>query len=149
MKGVCIAAAVLLLASSSQTRSQDAYSSAGEFAVFADLRSYQEVDFSRCAELYLASLNYEGCSEIIECGLAQVVMLKLAHPLAENRALRNRINDLALNGETPAIRHKAHLTTLVFDRPEWFVFEKHCKYSCGDKLFTALAERVQQKTLAL
>ena len=149
MMRLCIAATVLLVGFSSQARSQNEHSSAEDFAVFADIGSYQRVDFARCAELYLGSLTYRDCDEIVECGLAQVVMLKLAQPLAEHNVLRNRIDELAISGKTPAIRYKAHLTTMVFDHPEWFAFEKYCQHKCGDTLFGALAARVQKKTLAL
>jgi hypothetical protein len=126
--------------------------SAGEnsvLSVFADLKSYQECNMNRYEKNFLGSLNYPDCSEIIECGLAQVAMIKLAQPQTPLRKLKNKIDELIANGETPDVRYKAYLANVVFEHPEYFIFEKYGTYADGDELFAALAERLQKKLLVV
>jgi hypothetical protein len=119
------------------------------YKVFADLMSYQTCDVQRYGKNYLGSLEYSGCNEIVECGLAQVAMLKLAQPNCKNNPIKNKVDELAIHGDTPAIRYKAYLTSMVFEHPELFVYEKYGSYNDGNELFTALAQRLQTEALAI
>ncbi len=120
----------------------------GAYAVFADLKFYQDCDMWRYEKNFLGSLNYEDCSEIVECGLAQVVMIKLAQPRNQLKKLEKRIDELIIDGETADVRYKAYLASVVFDRPELFNSEKYGSYVDGDGLFRAIAERLQKQLLA-
>jgi hypothetical protein len=118
-------------------------------SAFAELKCYQECDMHKYERNYLGSLNYPDCDEIIECGLAQIAMIKLAQPETPLRQLERKIDELISSGETPGVRFKAYLTSVVFEHPEWFIYEKYGTYADGDALFNALAERLQKKLLAL
>jgi hypothetical protein len=122
--------------------------SANGYRTFPDLKSYQDVSFERVARSYLGSLEYRGCNEIVEGGLAQIAMLKLAQPNGEHKAVEKQLNALALDGETPTVRYKAYLTSMVFTNPNLFTGEKFGDYNNGDELFTALAQRLQKEALA-
>jgi hypothetical protein len=117
-------------------------------SALGDLKSYQDFDLSRYEKNFVASLEYPDCNDIVEAGLAQVAMLKLAQPIAPCKRLRSRVEDLAITGETPAIRFKAYLTSMVFEHPELFIYEKYGTYTNGEQLFTALARRMTKEILA-
>jgi hypothetical protein len=119
------------------------------YKVFAELKSYQECNVGKYARNFMNSLEYPDCSEIVECGLAQIAMLKLAQPNCKNAMIKDKIDDLAMNGETPAIRYKAYITSMVFENPGMFVYEKYGSYECGDDLFRALSKRMEQTMLAV
>jgi hypothetical protein len=118
------------------------------FRMFAELKSYQELDFISVTKRYLGSLEYRECNEIIECGLAHVAMLILAQPTVTFEPLNEKLDDLAINGETPAIRYKAYLARMVNEQPDLFVYEKYGDYKNGDELFTALGQRLLKEALA-
>lgn len=115
--------------------------------VFAEFQSYRECDLARFERNFVSSLEYPADC-IIEAGLAQVAMLKLAQPQTECNKLRRRVDELAIHGESPAIRYKAYLTSMVFDHPDLFVYEKYGEYESGEQLFTALAQRLEKEALA-
>jgi hypothetical protein len=117
------------------------------YEVFADLKSYQECDLSRYEKNFLSALDYRECNEIVECGLAQVAMVKLAQPDAKCKLLQKKVDELTIHGETPSIRYRAYLTGMVFEHPELFIYEKYGNYQNGDELFNALAERLQIESL--
>lgn len=150
MKTKGILAIALFVATCAATASaQERIPGDSGIRVFADLKSYQDLDVQRYGKNFIPSLEFTSCNDIVEAGLAQVAMLKLAQPKAELKALENKIDELALHGETPAIRYKAYLTSMVFEHPEMFVYEKYGDYADGDQLFTALAERLRMETLAV
>lgn len=117
-------------------------------SVFAEFRSYQECNLARYEKNFVGSLEYPAHC-IVEAGLAQVAMLKLAQPQTECKTLKRKVDELAIHGETPAIRYKAYLTSIIFEHPELFVYEKYGSYESGDQLFTALAQRMQKEALAV
>jgi hypothetical protein len=117
-------------------------------SVFADLKSYENCNMKRFEKNFLGSLNYADCNEIVECGLAQVVMIKLAQPETGLKTLKRKIDELIVKGETPDVRYKAYLTSAVFERPLLFSDEKYGMYVDGDELFTAIALKLQRTLLA-
>jgi hypothetical protein len=129
-------------------RAEEPVSGTYVIRAFDDLKGYQEADFDHAAKAYLGSLDYDGCPEIVEGGLAQLTMMKLAQPGSNQRAIVRKLNDLAVQGETPAIRFKAYLASMVFSNAELFPSEKFGRYSSGDELFAAIASRLQKATLA-
>ncbi len=139
----------LLLVIAIQANAQTRIRGDPPYKMFAELNSYRNLNFDRASKAYLGSLNYSSCYEIIECGLAHVAMLRLAQPKATSKSLTNKVEELAIRGETLAIRYKAYLTSMVFVHPELFTYEKHGDYKNGDELFTALAQRLQEEALAV
>lgn len=143
-----LAIAFVIVASNATVDAQERIPGVVGYRVFADLKSYQEVSLEKYGKNFLGSLNYSSCNEIIECGLAQVCMWKLAQPNSKESALKDKIDELAIRGDTPAIRYKAYLTSMVFEHPELFVYEKYGDYKDGSALFTALAQRLQKEALS-
>jgi hypothetical protein len=139
---------LLAFAVAAYAQDQEKVPLSATYKVFADLKSYQECDVGKYAKNFINSLEYLDCSEIVECGLAQIAMLKLAQPNCQNAMIKEKVDNLAMNGETPAIRYKAYITSMVFENPDLFVYEKYGNYECGDDLFRALSERMQQTILA-
>lgn len=129
-------------------RGQDNVTNSATLQVFSDLKSYEDCDMGRYESNYLGSLNYSACNTIVESGLAQVAMIKLAQPNTELKKLKQQIDELVVNGATARIRYKAYLASIVFAQPEIFFTEKHGTYMNGEELFTALAERLQKELLA-
>ncbi|MEK7249476.1 MAG: hypothetical protein AAB209_03535 [Bacteroidota bacterium] len=142
------AIAVVVAACVATASAQERIPGSAGYPIFADLKSYQEFDVNRFGKNFLGSLEYADCNDIVECGLAQVAMLKLAQPAAQLNVLKKKVDGLALHGDTPAVRYKAYLTSMVFEHPELFIYEKYGTYLTGEELFTALAQRLQIEALA-
>ncbi|MBI5472701.1 MAG: hypothetical protein HY961_10195 [Ignavibacteriae bacterium] len=117
-------------------------------SVFCSLESYAAFNLKKYEKNFLGSLEYPA-NEIVEAGLAQIAMLKLAQPQTPCNKLKRKIDDLALNGATATVRYKAYLTNMVFEHPELFESEKYGLYLEGDDLFRALSERLSLETLAV
>ncbi len=144
-----LAIALVVAACAAAASAQERIPGNSPYRVFADLKSYQECDLSRYEKNFLSSLDYRECNEIVECGLAQVAMLRLAQPNAKCKLLQMKVDELTIHGETPSIRYRAYLTSMVFEHPELFVYEKYGSYNDGDELFAALAQRLQKEALVV
>lgn len=148
MQQAALAAALLLAVFAMRAQASEPTSDPVAIRTFADLTSYQNISFERAAKSYLGSLEFKGCAEIVEGGLAQLAMLKLAQPGGKQRAIENKLSDLAVDGESPTVRFKAYLASTVFTNPNLFQSEQFGNFTTGDELFAALASRLQKETLA-
>ena len=128
-------------------KGQENVSTDADPSAFCSLRSYEECDLKKYEKNFLGSLDYPA-NEIIESGLAQVAMLKLAQPQTQCKKLKKKVDDLALHGATATVRYKAYLTGMVFEHPELFPYEKYGSYRDGDELFRVLSQQLSRETLA-
>jgi hypothetical protein len=119
----------------------------GAECVFAPLSSYLAADFRRVEKHFVWTL---GCpvDKVLESVIGEVARLKLAQPGCCSEMIQERLADLAVNGNTPCVRYKAALTSLLFDMPEIFVYEGPVEYATGEELFSAIARRLEVQLLA-
>ena len=142
-------AALLIAACATMSNAQGIIPANTGYSEFAELKDYEELNVLRYGNNFLGSLEYASCNPIVESGLAQIAMLKLAQPKAPLETLKKKIDELTLHGGTPAIRYKAYLTGMVFEHPELFVYEKYGTYVDGEAFFSALGRRLQKEALAV
>jgi hypothetical protein len=86
---------------------------------------------------------------VVESALAQIAWAKLNVASYDFSAMRAVLNKLAIYGQTPEIRYKAYLVTLVFDHTELFRDVLGKEYADGTDLFSAISERVRRSLLTL
>jgi hypothetical protein len=90
----------------------------------------------------LASAN-EG---VVQSTIGIVLQWRLISPQEDLSRLERKINDLALNGSSPAIRFKASLASLVIDKPTIVNFDVAACDDCGE-LFDAITSDVRQMVI--
>jgi hypothetical protein len=112
------------------------------------LQNFSAAEKERMDKSYAISLNftYNG---IVESALAVVTMVKLDVPADEFPMIKDKIDDLTVNGATPVIRYKAYLAKAVFANPAMFKEEAAHQYSNPDAFFSAMAERMTKTLLSL
>jgi len=62
-------------------------------------------------------------------------------------AIRDEIKDIAVNGDTPVIRYKAYLATLVFQDPREFESAVGSVSPESNQFFSTVADRVSKRLL--
>lgn len=94
----------------------------------------------------LASRN-EG---VVQSAIGIVLQWRLINPAEDLSCLEKKINDLALEGASPAIRFKASLASLVMDKPSLVNFDPAACEDCGqlfDSITAAAREMVISQTV--
>lgn len=99
------------------------------------------------AEKNYAAAFETGNDGAIMSGLAAVAVMKAAYPDRPFTSVLHRVEELATTGHTPAIRHRAYLTLLVFTSPEMLAGVDLGRAD-ADKVFATIAERVAESMLS-
>lgn len=107
---------------------------------------------SRCDAAGKCVKNYVRCFEsgnngVVESATGMAAMLRLACPHANLEPLNHKLDSLAVNGETPAIRYKAYLAGLVFDSPSLYADIATRRYASSDEFLAAVARRLNESIL--
>ena len=113
---------------------------------FSTLEKHQKADLEKAACQYSEDLK-SGNAGVIESALAHVIRMKLFVPELSCPDLEMGLRLLAVTGETPGIRHRAYLATLVFDSPALFKEEATRLYDGPDEIFWSVASRVNVAVL--
>ncbi|MCK5571912.1 MAG: hypothetical protein KAJ12_04095 [Bacteroidetes bacterium] len=143
-----IAVALLLVAVVSQAGSQGAARANEELRIFAQLSSYQTANMERLEKSFLGSLNYPH-DAVIESAIAEITRLKIAQQSCCSKAIEKKLAELAVEGNTPAIRYKAALALILFDQPDIFVEEVTVDFGNPEELFMAISRRLEKELLVL
>jgi hypothetical protein len=143
-----VAVAILLVAVVSQASSQDVARANDELRIFAQLSAYQEANMDRLEKAFLGSLNYPH-DAVIESAIGEVTRLKIAQQSCCSEAIEEKLAELAVEGNTPAVRYKAALALILFDQPDLFVEEATVDFGNPEELFTAISRRLEKEILAL
>jgi hypothetical protein len=91
---------------------------------------------------YLNSLE-SGNEGVVQSAIGIVLQWRLISPSDDFSRLEQKINDLAINGSSPAIRFKASLASLVMENPTMVTFDVAGCDNCGE-LFDAITGSVRQ-----
>lgn len=130
---VAVTTMAVLLMASMNAAAQPGYFSTAEI--------HRKANLEKAACQYNEDLKI-GNTGVIESALAHVVRMKLFAPELSCPELQMGIRMLAVTGETPAIRHKAYLASLVFDSPSLFKEEATRLYEGPDEIFSSVAARL-------
>jgi hypothetical protein len=112
----------------------------------ARLQSYQDCDLQKLERHLLVSLHHD-VEGVVVTALREVAKIKLAQPNCSSDAIASRVRDLVREGDTPAIRYKAYLASIVLSAPHSFESEGWADFRSDEQFFTALARKLE--TLAL
>ena len=138
-----IAAAILAATVVSGARSQETAGTDERIPVFGKASSYQ-MRISRNWRGYLASLNHP-LDAVVECAIREVTRLKLAQRCCVSTRIQKRLETLVAEGRTPAVRYKAMLAAMVFERPSTFAAEGTVDFIDEPQLYSAITRRLEKE----
>jgi len=110
---------------------------------FSDAERYQHVNPVVLERDYISSLHSMN-DGVVESALAHATMMKLVLPSRSNRALYERVIDIAKTATSPELRYKAFLSGMVLSNPEMFINTNIREFNSPDELFAALASRLSE-----
>ena len=98
--------------------------------------------------LVKAEQNYLAClasnnAGLIESAMAQIVRFKLLFPDRELKSLRQRLEEISINGPTASIKYKAYLAGSVLDNPALMATVLGVETMTSEELFSAIAGRLR------
>jgi hypothetical protein len=106
------------------------------------LKALSSTQIAHAKKSYLAALQSSN-DGVVETAIGIVLQWHLLNPGEDLSQCERKINDLALNGKSSAIRFKASLASLVIDNPSIANFDVATCKDCGD-LFDAITGSVRQ-----
>jgi hypothetical protein len=114
--------------------------------ILSCVESHQIANIPRVEKAYADCLqsDVEG---VVESALAHVTRLKLCVPERKFPMIEKALARLMREGQTPTIRFRAYLASMVHDMPSMFVREQSVDFATPDELYAALSERVHQNLL--
>jgi len=143
-----VAVGLLLVAVVSQAGSQGIARANDELRIFAQLGAYQTANMERLEKYFLGSLTYPH-DAVTESAIGEIARLKIAQQSCCSKAIEEMLAELAVEGNTPAIRYKAALALILFDQPDLFVEEATVDFRNPEDLFMAISRRLETELLVL
>jgi hypothetical protein len=103
--------------------------------------SRKVLNFQKVEANYLLTLNSD-IPGVVESALGHVTLMRIVYPTQDLRKIQEKLYDLAAQGATHSIRHKAFTAMQVFANP--FAFKKAIRVgqTCGDGLLEDLASQL-------
>jgi hypothetical protein len=140
--GTLVAAASMMLALNAGK--PDAY--AGDLGNAPQaIATMSHVRLENAKKCYLECL--ESSNEgVVQSALGIVLQWRLLNPQEDLSRLERKINDLGLNGSSPAIRFKASMASLVMENPGIANVDAAACDDCG-QLFDAVTVAVRQMVI--
>jgi len=92
---------------------------------------------------YLWALGFD-VDGVVEDALTEVAKMKLDYPTYDSRVIRKKVEDLAENGASPAIRYRASLTKIVFEYPELFKDDNLQSCREGEEFFAGIVRCLER-----
>lgn len=109
------------------------------------LSMMSQVQIENAKKCYLSCL--ESSNEgIVQSAIGIVLQWRFVNPGENLSKCERKINDLAVNGSSPAIRFKASLASLVMENPNLVNFDVAACDDCGE-LFDAITTSVRQMVM--
>jgi hypothetical protein len=109
---------------------------------FSTLEKHRLTNLEKVVCRYGEALRSDNAG-VKESALSHLVRMKLFVPELQCPNVQQDLAALAINGETPTIRYKAYLASLVFDMPQVFSKEQTSNYEDPEHLFGNVAARLQ------
>ena len=107
------------------------------------ISSYSRPYLEKAAKNYETGLKC-GNDGVVEACIAYSILLKVTAPQLDLTEIRAELDDIAASGNTPVIRYKAYVATIVFDNPGAFENILGAETSDSDRLFNTVAEQVSR-----
>jgi hypothetical protein len=108
----------------------------------APRESYRALNFQRVETNYLVNLN-SPLPSVVESALGHVTLMRILYPKQDLRKIQEKLFDLASQGATPSVRHKAFTAMQVFANPSAFSGAVAGRQYSGDGLLEELAAQMQ------
>ncbi len=106
------------------------------------LSTMSQAQLESAKKAYLVDLESRN-EGVVQTAIGIVLQWRLVAPQEDLSRLVRKINDLAINGGSSAIRFKASLASLVIDNPAVITFDVAACDDCG-QLFDAITGAVRQ-----
>lgn len=103
------------------------------------------IDKAKVSTLYSLKSDYNS---IVESTMFVLLQLKNRFPESDYNKLVNKLNELALEGETPTIRYKAQLTSLYYNFYNLFSDINITDRENPEQYFSLIANKLENKSLA-
>jgi hypothetical protein len=104
--------------------------------------SYKVLNFQRVEANYLVNLN-SPLPSVVESALGHVTLMRILYPRQDLRKIQEKLYDLASQGATQSVRHKAFTAMQVFANPSAFSGAVAGRQYSGDGLLEELAAQMQ------
>jgi hypothetical protein len=108
--------------------------------------SYSRLHLEKAAANYAAGLK-SGVDGLVESSITYSTLLRVAAPELDLCGIRAELDKIATSGNTPAIRYKAYLASIVFENPQAFQNAFGNEDADGNQLFGMVAEHVSRNLL--
>jgi hypothetical protein len=110
----------------------------------ASRESYRVLNIQKAEINYLVDLN-SPLPSVVESALGHVTLMRILYPKQDLREIQEKLYDLASQGATKSVRHKAFTAMQVFANPSAFSGAIAGRQYCGDGLLEELAAQMQMQ----
>jgi hypothetical protein len=135
----------LLMAGPGGAKAQDDNAAERRYIAYPDCSNPKKVAQARVNYLWSLGSDNPG---VVGSALAQIAYFSLCKPDFCTEEMTAAVASLAATGSTAAVRYRAYLAGLVIENPAMFTLERDARYETGEQLFSALANRLQEKLLS-
>jgi hypothetical protein len=132
--GLALTAAIAVHAQDFADLSKDGNSHSREY-------SPKVLNFQRVEKNYLSTLSSD-VPGVVESALGHVTLMRIVYPKQDLGKIQEKLYDLASQGATQSIRHKAFTAMQVFANPAAFKDEIVSGQTCGDGLLERIAGKL-------
>jgi hypothetical protein len=108
----------------------------------APKESYRVLNFQKAEVNYLVNLD-SPLHSVVESALGHVTLMRIKYPKQDLRKIQEKLYDLASQGATQSVRHKAFTAMQVFANPTAFSGAIAGRQYSGDGLLEELAAQMQ------
>jgi len=115
-------------------------------AIFAQEPKTEQF-INKAKKNYLLSMD-SNLNSIVESAIFITMEMKDRYPEYDYSKLINRLNELAIEGNTPTLRYKAQLASLYFNFYPMFSDIKIIDRENPDLFFRQISERLEQRPVA-
>jgi hypothetical protein len=113
---------------------------------FKRISSYTRLHLEKAATNYEVGLK-SGNDGLVESSITYSTLLRVAAPELNLGGIRAEMEKLIMSGNTPAIRYKAYLASIVFENPRTFTNALGADGGDGNQFFGMVAEHVSKSLL--
>lgn len=113
---------------------------------FGTISSYTSLYLKQAARNYTVALKSWNAG-VVESAIAHSTFLRVGAPQLDLGNIRSALEDLAVSGNTQAIRYKAYLATVVFENPTSFEPALKTTFADDNQFFKVVAAQVHKTLL--
>ena len=114
---------------------------------FCDAKAYATANIAQAKKGFLWSTKSDN-NGVVEAALAHITHMRIMLPEEDMKNLESAVTLFVRGGQTPVIRYKAYLASLVFANPGMFRSTATETYNGCNEFFCAIATQLQQSLLS-